>query len=305
MNLKIISPVNNRTSCKIVKKIETSDIINNYFNTFQIDVSKYFLEQDEIYICECEKTGYRFYYPYNLGGDSNFYKELEKIEWYYQNWKWEFEIAKNEIGSNNDVLEIGCGNGIFLESISKDNNCIGLEINENSTKLDPFPILNNTIEEYTKMENKKYDWIISFQLLEHLSNIDSYFKSVMKMLKNNGKILIVVPNSDAYFFKQVDFKFKNKNYLETLLLNMPPHHLGFWSKKTVINIGKEYKLGNPHITEEPISEGRKKLNIELLKRRFIFQILFKLFNNEFVYSVLSFFDRSLRLGDSIFIVYKR
>jgi 2-polyprenyl-3-methyl-5-hydroxy-6-metoxy-1,4-benzoquinol methylase len=305
MNLNIKSPVNNQASCKIIKKIKTSQIIDSYFQTFQLDVSQNFVGLNEIFLCECEKTGYQFFYPLNLGGDGDFYKGLEKIEWYYQNWKWEFEIAKLEIGSNKEVLEIGCGNGTFLENISGDNNCVGLEINENSTRVEPYPIINTTLEEFAAIENKKFDWIISFQLLEHLSQIDSYFKSALKLLKQDGKILIVVPNNDAYFFKQVDFQFNHINYLETLLLNMPPHHLGLWNKKAIIKLAEEYNLERPKIILEPISEGRKKLNIELLKRSIHYKILFKIFNNELVYSILSLFNKSLQLGDSIFIILKK
>ena len=92
---KIASPLSKTSSVELVKNISTKNIINSY-KTYNINVLSYFSGLKEIAIYKCKETGYKFYYPFNLSGDSKFYEHFQNFDWYYMPWKWEHEITTIE-----------------------------------------------------------------------------------------------------------------------------------------------------------------------------------------------------------------
>jgi ubiquinone/menaquinone biosynthesis C-methylase UbiE len=65
-------------------------------------------------------------------GDSKFYEQLEKFDWYYMPWKWEHEITLSYLDPKKRVLEIGCGTGSFVQKAADISGAYikGLELNE-------------------------------------------------------------------------------------------------------------------------------------------------------------------------------
>ena len=92
MNIEIRSPLTQGPT-KHIKDIDVSDIVENYKIQFNIDIKKYFYDIiiETIQVFECIETGYQFYTPKNISGDSEFYERLQRFEWYYMLWKWEHE----------------------------------------------------------------------------------------------------------------------------------------------------------------------------------------------------------------------
>ena len=132
--MTIKSPLTNSTNIKLERSIKTALIIDKWQKD-GIDVSRFFVNLDEIKLYRCLDSGYRFFYPFNLEGDNQFYQELQKFSWYYMDWKWEYEQALRQISPGDKVLEIGCGQGDFIKKL-KDNNidAIGLEFNDQAIK---------------------------------------------------------------------------------------------------------------------------------------------------------------------------
>ena len=305
MNIK--SPITKSDNICILKKIESKVIIDLYAEVFSIDVARHFKDVDFISICKCQDTGYTFFYPYGLDGDADFYKQLELIDWYYQDWKWEYDIAKKIIGNDNNLLEIGCGKGAFLKEISKENRCVGLEINDNNLKKEShFTIVNKRINDYADFSSELYDWIVAFQLLEHLADIEEFFVSSSKLLNDKGRLLIAVPNNKSYFFKKRNFYFKEKKYLETLLLNSPPHHMGLWDIRSLEKVGSFFGFSLELVVMEPISNWRRDLNLKLLRIFFIYRFIEFILGDRLTYRILSFINKNKYAnGDSIIVVYKK
>ena len=77
-------------------------------------------------------------------------------------------------------------------------------------------------EDKDKLPYKEYDFICLFQVLEHLDNIHKLANRLRDLLSKNGEILIAVPNDKIIKF----------NELNGALLDMPPNHIGRWSKNT-------------------------------------------------------------------------
>lgn len=89
----VYSPVTKSSNFNFLASIGKDHIIQLYDNAFKINVSEFFKNTDQISNYECAETGYKFFYPFTIAGDEQFYKNLEVFPWYYDPWKWEHQKA--------------------------------------------------------------------------------------------------------------------------------------------------------------------------------------------------------------------
>lgn len=222
---KIISPITKQENVTLVKSLNVKDIVQVYRRGFKIDVNDYFLNLKTVSIYECKETGYRFYYPFGVDGDSAFYEHFQQFDWYYMPWKWEHEISLEYLTPEMKVLEVGCAHGAFLEVISKTYNlseATGLELNETaSIENKGYKIYNETIESFSKKYKNYFDVVCSYQVLEHIADVSSFLKGKIDCLRRGGILIISVPNNDS-FVKDVGVG-----------LNSPPHHMGLWNEESL------------------------------------------------------------------------
>jgi SAM-dependent methyltransferase len=253
---KILSPLTLTENVSFIRKIKSNKIISLY-KKYEIDVSKYFENISEISIYKCNETSYQFYFPFNLSGDSLFYEHFQNFDWYYMAWKWEHEISIKYIKEGMRVLEVGCAHGAFLKKISTDFNldsCVGLELNASAkTENDSFTIINQSIQEFSLKNQEKFDMVCSYQVLEHISEVNSFLSSKINCLTKGGRLIVSVPNNDSYI-----------KYSDTAL-NMPPHHMGLWSKKSLESIAELFNLRILDIHLEELMEYHVDAYIHMTK----------------------------------------
>jgi 2-polyprenyl-3-methyl-5-hydroxy-6-metoxy-1,4-benzoquinol methylase len=247
----------------MIEKISTSQIIYNYLKHYKIDVTKYFNNNKTIYVFECLNSGYRFFYPLSIFGDSEFYAKMQNFDWYYMPWKWEHQQASLLIKSEMSVLEIGCAEGEFLQKIHKNTGCkcTGIELNHYAAEIarsKGIEIFTETIEEFAKRGEGFYDYICSFQVLEHISNVFSFLEAQVRLLKKGGLLTISVPNNSSFISKSINY------------LNMPPHHMGLWNLNSLSNLTKIFPLDILAIDYEPLQKYHRKYldgtNIKILQK---------------------------------------
>jgi hypothetical protein len=80
--MNIISPVTKKSNVKLISKISSEIIIKKYLEAFKIDVSYLINDINEISLLACGDTGYKFYFPHNISGDSKFYEHFQQYDWY-------------------------------------------------------------------------------------------------------------------------------------------------------------------------------------------------------------------------------
>ncbi|HET9055406.1 MAG TPA: class I SAM-dependent methyltransferase [Chitinophagaceae bacterium] len=309
MNQYIECPLCKQVHAELVDKISVEYLKRGYKRQFNINVDHFFNDLDNIGLYKCAETNYQFYFPFNVKGDSIFYLDLQNIEWYYKKWKWEFDVAYKLIEPKDKILEIGCGKGEFLKKVSeKATQCIGLEINDHSVQYSDkkYTIINSTIESFAKFRSDKFDWVLSFQVLEHISEIRSFIDCSLKTLKQGGKLLIAVPNNDNFFFKERLPEFADTSYQQTLLLNFPPHHMGLWNQKAFSSLEAFFSLKLKRIYYEPLQPWRYDLNCRLLKE--IKKVKFP--NNKPLVSDIELwfkkiFHKSFKRGDTIIALFEK
>jgi 2-polyprenyl-3-methyl-5-hydroxy-6-metoxy-1,4-benzoquinol methylase len=267
--MKVYSPFDKKSECELIRKIDKNLIIEAYSKFFSIDVSRFFKGVSEVCIFKCPLTSLQFYYPLNLDGDSEFYERLSDGSWYYQTVRWEHKYVSKYLNISDSILEIGSGAGAFA-SILRElgfNNYLGLELNDAAVKKaceQKLNVRSQSLSEHLLVNKNAYDAVCSFQVFEHISDIESVFKLSIEALKKEGKLIVAVPNNEACFLKE--------NILSSRFLNMPPHHVNLFTPVSLKKIGEYYGLKIEKIEIEPIQD----MHIDTYLYNKFYTILFRL-----------------------------
>jgi 2-polyprenyl-3-methyl-5-hydroxy-6-metoxy-1,4-benzoquinol methylase len=143
-------------------------------------------------------------------------KEIEHGKYIYQKgeelWNWSSPAGKvrwarrcqlflSFIGDQNkDILEIGCGTGLFTsELIKSKNNITAIDISPELISLAKkrltAPNVTLLIENAykTSFDNEKFDFIVGSSVLHHL-DVNDAIKEIYRLLKPGGKFIFSEPN---------------------------------------------------------------------------------------------------------------
>lgn len=254
--MTLYCPLTGKTNVVLEKQIPSHLIIERYFEELNIDVSRYFRGIETVELYRCADTGYRFYNPSSLAGDDEFYQKLQKHKWYYEAWKWEYEVAQTFVEPKDHVLEIGCGTGEYLDRLRERGiDCVGLELNSNAIKIGigkGLHIIGESIQDHAKENAEKYDLVCSFQVLEHITLVRDFIQSSITALRTGGRLIISVPNNDSLMFS------KGK----TMALNMPPHHMGLWNLNSLASL-QNFGVRLKRVEFESLEKHRRFLEDEI------------------------------------------
>ena len=245
------SPVTGGNRLELITTFPTESIIKIYEDELHVDTRRFFKGVPAVELYECRDTGYRFYYPEGILGDGQFYADLNKDnEGYYSTTRWEHTYAVSQIAPGQKVLEIGAGDGFFLEQLKRANiAAIGLELNTDAIakgERKGLRMYNEMIEDHAAAHPEEYDVVCCFQVLEHIYHVKSFLDASLKALKRGGKLIIGVPNNNPYLFKQDKWH----------TLNLPPHHAGLWNKRAFTELQKFYDVTPQDIIVEPLSNNK-------------------------------------------------
>lgn len=244
----IQSPLVKGADARLIDSIESKFIIRMYQNSYGIDVSDYFSSIEHVQIYECSATGYRFYYPFTLTGKEGLYRQLEAtVDGKYKDDKWEYRKALTFIQPPSRVLDVGCGKGAFVKLAGQAGlDAHGLELNSASAaeaRQRGLDVSTELIGEHAKTHQGFYDVICSFQVLEHIPNVREFIQDCIDALRPGGVLIIGVPNNLG--FVGLD---------RTAALNMPPHHMGLWTKKSLTGLADVFPVDIKAVELEPLAE---------------------------------------------------
>jgi len=207
----------------------------------QIGDSKY----TSIYFSKLSNKEYKLYYCLNCG--TKFWYPMKIIREVYEDdaitsyLMWHLDI-KDELTKirvlpflkkfplrKGKLLDIGCGNGEFLEHAKKLGFKIwGIDLDRKSIEVakkrgleNLYPLFLEEFINIAKEKKLKFDVITFFAVFEHQDNPKKFIKQVKELLKEGGWIAGCVPNGERKVAK-IQHKLYDWDY--------PPHHFTWWSR---------------------------------------------------------------------------
>lgn len=147
-----------------------------------------------------EEEYYSYLFTKNSAWNSPEPNEDESIRW------GEIKKIVDGLKFNNEVniLEIGCGRGWLSQKLSQYGSVIGIEPVEQVVKY--AKKLFSNIEFYAeypvsfleKFPNKKFDLIVSSEVIEHVIDKKVFMEQIQSMLKAGGVVIITTPRMETY-----------------------------------------------------------------------------------------------------------
>ena len=122
------------------------------------------------------------------------------------------KLFPKDLNINSKILDYGCGMGGISNLFNEKYDCQvdGVEISENELKKAKITFENKNINflllNEFRFPKRNYDLIFSSQVIEHVHNPGNYLTKINAMLKEDGYLLIGLPN------------IVNLNYLSNLML---------------------------------------------------------------------------------------
>ena len=116
------------------------------------------------------------------------------------------EWAFNKIKENSEVLELGPAIGNLAKHLKEEKRCFVdiIELDEEAGKMAMRFARRGLIGAeqgnleadywYNELKTQRYDYVVILDVLEHLLNAEKLLKRVSKLLKDDGKLIISLPN---------------------------------------------------------------------------------------------------------------
>jgi 2-polyprenyl-3-methyl-5-hydroxy-6-metoxy-1,4-benzoquinol methylase len=135
------------------------------------------------------------------------------------------------------LLDVGCAFGFFLDVARQRGWTVaGIEISEYAAEYAArqlgLSVTNKTITE-AMFEEKSFDVITIWYVIEHLQNPKQVLRHLSNFLKDDGMLVISTPNVDSYRARIQGKKWR---------CWIPPEHLVYFSPETMRNLLKKCAL---------------------------------------------------------------
>lgn len=235
------SPVVVDGNVTLVDSIAVEDIVRLYRQQTGICVRVYFGDESHVRLFICDRTGYRFYHPFGTQGDSDFYESLYRSNLadghdYDRAWSDDHEFALAQISPTDELLEIGCGTGKFLErAVAATATAGGLELSAFAAQKAAAKGLKVDVGDlagYAERHAARFDSVCAFQVLEHESDVERFFRSAIRLLRPQGRLILSVPNCTPFY----------QRFNKYEVMNLPPHHVGLWHLDSLQRVGEFFDI---------------------------------------------------------------
>ncbi|MDO8658183.1 MAG: class I SAM-dependent methyltransferase [Candidatus Levybacteria bacterium] len=161
---------------------------------------------------KCQRCGLIFSSPiFEQAKIINLYKESscnynDQIPYVTKTYLKLFERVRNSLSENPKVLEVGCGNGFFLNSLKKHgiDGVYGVEPSpEMVSKADKNIRLNIKTDVFRANQFPKnyFDVVCCFHTLDHMIDPNEFIRGAFSVLKKDGFAIIVVHDTEGLSVK--------------------------------------------------------------------------------------------------------
>jgi SAM-dependent methyltransferase len=169
---------------------------------------------------ECDNCHLHYFAP-AVPGDPEFYRTLSKNCRYYTVKNWDFRTAAARIDARQRVLDVGCGDGKFLELLrQKGITAVGIDTNANAIatlKKRGYEAFCMDLDAYADLHGACFDVVTAVHLIEHIHDVRHFVRNMLRCLQSGGRLIITAPERSR----------RLRHDLEPL--DCPPHHMSRWS----------------------------------------------------------------------------
>ena len=152
--------------------------------------------------------------------------------------KQKVKLINSFSATNKSVLDIGSGTGDFLMACKQNGWSIdGVEPNTKANKETRSKTFKEISKDISELNNKQFDVITMWHVLEHVPNLNEYISILKNILKPDGVLVVAVPNHKSY-----DATY----YKEFWAAYDVPRHLWHFSR---LSIDKLFQLANMKVTK--------------------------------------------------------
>lgn len=297
----IVSPLTNFQDVTLLKTFTSEKLIADWKSIFNIDISEELQDHQEIYLYQCKDTKLKFFFPFDIAGSDKLYEQLQKFDWFYMPDKWEHRIALKNLSGCNNILEVGCAFGAFVESALKLGlNAQGIELNLAAVEVAKehnLPVEGIDLQKFVEKYPLSQDAICSFQVLEHIAEPRKFIELCLQSLKPNGKLIFCVPNAESFLKYQYN------------LLDMPPHHMTQWTASTFKSLENIFPIKLEKVIKEPLADYHVRSYVDSYGSHFcsispFWRIIFNRYTNRLYTYILSKSGlRNIVVGQSIYVQF--
>lgn len=241
----LICPICSGKSHSIIGQVPANWLRAAYLRSFRIAIEA----TQTLILNRCDACGLEFFTGVP-SGNSDFYSALQTFPWYYRADKWEYRHVAKSIPLKSRVLDVGCGVGEFSANLPPGTDFTGIDFNATAIEEGRSKgrnLICETVQSHLGSNASSYDFVCSFQVMEHVSDPLPVLKAMVDLLRPSGTLVISVPNNDAYI-----------GWQPNAFLNMPPHHMLRWNRRSLSSLAAILGLSDPHFTYEPLDPAHQR-----------------------------------------------
>jgi SAM-dependent methyltransferase len=224
--MPLLSPLSGSERVELIDLIPVNRIIDAYRKNFQLDVKRYFADHHQVRVFRCHDTGYRFYYPFTLIGDTAFGTSVQRFAWLADHPRWELTESLRLIAPTDKVLEIEPRSGHFIKQLA----ALGIEVHglaqqeatAQALQAQGLKVHHGSLSEFAEQRPGHFDLVCVFHVLATLASVKDFVRAALHALRRGGRLLLCVPNNHGFLGKAEDDA-----------LNLPPHTMGLWDEHSL------------------------------------------------------------------------
>lgn len=141
-------------------------------------------------------------------------------------------IKKLTLLRNGKILDYGTGTGYFAQAMKKAGwDVAAIEKSEQARIFakEQFGLTLLPEETLPKLEEKSFDVVTMWHVMEHIQDLDGFWKQLHRIIDESGIAVIAVPNSSSY-----DAEFYNEHWAAYDV----PRHLWHFTPSTMMKFGE-------------------------------------------------------------------
>lgn len=253
-------PLCGSDAIRLLQRIQAEDLARLVAQSISSDAGRECAVIDVLEYLLCQTCDLRFFHP-ALTGSERFYEQLQAFEWYYPGEKPEFEFARQYLGVNDTVLEIGCGSGEFGAQ-TRVAEYVGLEFSAKAAaaaRTRGLTVLQEPVEVHARAKPEFYDAVCTFQVLEHVARADNFLRGCLTLLKPGGLLIVSVPSTDSFACGIPNF-----------ILDLPPHHVTRWSDRCLRGLPRLLPVDLVELWHESLQPVHLRTYIQSVLNRLVY-----------------------------------